>query len=172
MEIVLNKEKMKDEKGRYIVQGLFLEDRYNTDLAMFTFDGSHKEYKGKTYYSLKKLYLDLMDPVEYIFATEYLVDWPHWQRLCNNAIIGRHVEQWREELSLKLASEGAMQMVNLALEKESYQATKWLSDRGWDVKEKGRPSKSQIDEAIKKKADEMSEWDEDHQRILEFKGKK
>ena len=53
-----DKTKFKDEKGRYIVQGLFLEDRYNTELSVFTFDGEDKNYKGKIYPSLKRLYLE------------------------------------------------------------------------------------------------------------------
>lgn len=165
----LNKKKMKDEKGRYIVQGLFLEDRYNTDLAIFTYAGDHKEYKGKTYYSLKKLYLDMADPIEYTFANEYLFDWPHWQRMCNNSIISKHVEEWREELALKLASEGVLTMLELATDKGSYQAAKYLADRGWDVKEKGRPSKDMIDGEIQRRVNQTEEWDEEHSRVLAFK---
>ena len=76
----IDKTRMKDSKGRYIVQGIFLEDRYNTDLAVFTYDGEHKTYKDVLYPSLKKLYLEHADPLEYDFANTYLFDWPHWQR--------------------------------------------------------------------------------------------
>ena len=92
----IDKSRFKDEKGRFIVQGLFLEDKYNTDLAVFTYDGEDKVYKGKTYPSLKRLYLEHGDPKEYSFARKYLFDWKHWQRLCNNAMIGRHIEEWRK----------------------------------------------------------------------------
>lgn len=152
--------KFKDEKGRFIVQGLFLEDRYNTDLAVFTYADDDKEYKGKTYPSLKKLYINHADPVEYDFATTHLDGWKHWQRLCNNAIVGRAIEEWREELSLKLMSEGVQQLVQIATEKDSYQAAKWLADRGWDVAKRGRPSKDEVDGAIKKAAEEQAEWGE------------
>ena len=114
---------------------------------------------------------DMGDPIEYTFAKEYLCDWPHWQRLCNNNIVSRHIDSWREELALKLASEGVLTMLELAQEKGSYQAAKYLADRGWDVKEKGRPSNEQVESEIKKRADQKSEWDEEHTRILEFKGK-
>lgn len=150
--------KFKDEKGRFIVQGLFLEDRYNVDLAVYTFAEEDKEYKGKLFPSLKRLYIDHADPVEYDFAVTHLAGWKHWQRLCNNSIVGRHIEEWREELSLKLMSEGVQQLVQIATEKDSYQAAKWLADRGWDIKQRGRPSKEEVDGAIKKAADERAEW--------------
>ena len=64
----IDKSKLKDSKGRYLVNGLFLEDRYDMDMAIFTYDGEDKLYKGKTFISLKKLYLAYGDPTEYKFA--------------------------------------------------------------------------------------------------------
>ncbi|MAQ19375.1 MAG: hypothetical protein CMN30_31820 [Sandaracinus sp.] len=148
----VDKKQFKDEKGRYIVQGLFLEDKYNTDLAVYTFDGEDKFYKGKTYPSLKRLYLEEGDIEEYQFANKYLYDWPHWQRLCKNAIVGRHIEQWREELALSLRSEGIATLVDLAINDKSYQAAKWLADEGWIKNKRGRPSKAQIEEQAARKA--------------------
>jgi len=155
-----DKSRFKDEKGRYIVQGLFLEDRYNTDLAVYTLDGEDKKYKGKIYPSLKKLYLEFGDPIEYHFSRQYLYDWPHWQRLCNNKWVSTHIEAWREELKLWLVSEGVQTMIQLATDKDSYQAAKYLSDIGWNKQEKGRPSNDQIAEEIKKRADKREEDDE------------
>lgn len=167
----IDKSRFKDEKGRYIVQGLFLEDRYNTGTAFYTYDGIDKEYKGKLYPSLKRLYLEHSDPVEYDFANTYLYDWPHWQRLCRNKTVSAEIDKWREELSLKLMSEGVLSMINLAVEKESYQASKYLADRGWDVKDKGRPSKEAVEGELKKRADIASEYDEDLILLNKHRGK-
>lgn len=166
----IDKSRFKDEKGRYIVQGLFLEDKYNTDLAVFTFDGEDKVYKGRTYPSLKRLYLEFADPKEYAFANQYLYDWPHWKRLVNNKIVGKHIEDWREELELKLVSEGVGVMIDLATEKDSYQAAKWLADRGWDKSTKGRPSNAQVEAELKKRADDAQEYQDDF-KLLDFKEK-
>lgn len=166
-----DRSKFKDEKNRYIVQGLFLEDRYNMDLSVYTFDGEDKVYKGKTFPSLKKLYIEYADPTEYMFANEYLFDWKHWKRLCNNAIVSRHIEEWREELELSLVSEGIQTMIDLAGDKQSYQAAKFLADRGWDKTEKGRPSKEQIEGELKRRADEKSDFDEDFQLLKLHKDK-
>lgn len=166
-----DKRKFKDEKGRYIVQGLFLEDRYNDDMAVYTFAGEDKTYKGKVFPSLKRLYLEFGDPKEYTFANEYLYDWPHWRRLCNNAIVSRHIEEWREELQLKLVSEGVLDLITLAQDHNSYQAAKYLADRGWDKSEKGRPSKEQIDGELKKRADKVEEDNKDFQLLKLHKEK-
>lgn len=166
-----DKSRFKDDKGRYYVQGLFLEDRYNPEIAVYTFDGEDKEYKDVIYPSLKRLYLEEADPIEYTFANKYLYDWPHWQRLCKNAIIGRHIDQWREELKLKLVSEGVITMIDLACNKDSYQAAKYLAEAGWDVKKRGRPSKEEVESELKKRADEASEFSDAFELLQLHKGK-
>lgn len=162
-----DKSRFKDEHGRYIVQGLFLEDRYNTKLSVYTLDGEDKEYKGVVYPSLKRLYLEECDPKEYTFANKYLFDWDHWQRLCNNAIVGRHIEKWREELELMLVSEGVSALIDLALNEKSYQAAKYLADRGWDKRGRGRPSNEEVEGYMKKKAEQENIYNRDFE-LLEF----
>lgn len=169
----IDKSKFKDEKGRYIVQGLFLEDRYNTNLAVYTLDGVDKEYKGIKFPSLKRLYLEESDPEEYLFAEKYLFDWPHWQRLCKNAVVGRHIEQWREELALSLRSEGIATLIDLAVNDKSYQAAKWLADEGWVKKTRGRPSKEEVEGELQRRAQVEKEFSEDFKLLeLHQKGKK
>ncbi len=165
------KDKMKDEKGRYITQGLFLEINYDTDKAIYTLDGEDKEYKGKCYHSLKKLFLTCSDPVEYVFACEYLYDWEHWQRICNNKLLLEHVSKWRDELQLSLMSEGVLTLIDLAKNQQSYQAGKWLADKGWDKNSKGRPTKEAIQNEINKRADIESEYDRDFE-LLQLRGDK
>ena len=167
MDFKPDKSKFKDEKGRYIVQGLFLEDRYNTDLSVYTFDGEDKVYKGIRFPSLKRLYLEHGDPKEYSFARKYLYDWNHWQRICKNSICGKHVEDWREELKLSLVSEGVATLIDLAINDKSYQAAKWLADAGWEKNERGRPSNEEIQGELKKRAEQEKEWSEDF-NLLEF----
>jgi hypothetical protein len=167
----MDKTRFKDEKGRFIVQGLFLEDRYNTDLAVYTYADEDKTYKGKVYPSLKKLYIEHSDPIEYDFATTHLASWGHWQRLDNNKTVSLAIEEWRNELKLKLMSEGVNMLIHIATEKDSYQAAKWLADRGWDTRERGRPSKDEIEGEIKKAAEAQSEWDEDVILLKAHKGK-
>ncbi len=167
----VDKTRFKDEKGRYIVQGLFLEDRYNTNLAVYTLAGEDKNYKGTIFPSLKRLYLEMADPEEYAFATTYLYDWPHWQRMCKNSIVGKEIEKWREELILSLRSEAISSVVDQALNNGSFQAAKWIAEEGWSKNKRGRPSKEEIDERIARDAKISEEFDE-HVTLLQEHRKK
>ncbi|NOQ73231.1 MAG: hypothetical protein GQ574_14585 [Crocinitomix sp.] len=156
----VDKNLFKDGKNRYITQSLFLELGYNTDLAVYTLDGEDKVYKGKTYPSLKKRFLEMRDPEQYLFASEHLFDWGHWKRIRNNNLITPHVEEWEEELSALLRSEG-IQTILEAADAGSYQAGKWLNDRGWEVKKAGRPSKADVNDAIEKEKKIKEDFGED-----------
>jgi len=170
MKNIIDVSRLKDSRGRLIVQGLFLEDSYNTDLAVYTYADEDKDYKGHIYPSLKRLYLGHMDPVEYNFAVTYLAGWGHWQRLCKNSVVSKEIEKWRDELRLKLVSEGVSMLIHLATEKDSYQAAKYLADQGWDVREKGRPSNDEIEGHIKKAAGLDAQYNTDVVLLREHKG--
>lgn len=166
-----DKTKLKDVNGRYLIQGLFLEERYDPEQAIFTYDGEDKLYKGKQFISMKNRYLEWSDPTEYQFAIYWLYDWPHWKRLCANKVVSRHIDKWRDELYIKLRSEGINTMVNLAVDKDSYQAAKYLADCGWDVNKRGRPTKEEVEGAIAKRAEEQENWNADLKILKEYKEK-
>lgn len=161
----LDKELMKDSKQRPLTQGLFLELGYNTKFAMFTLKDEDFFYEGQFYPSLKKLYLGMEDPIEYEFATKYLLGWSHWERICNNKLMSPHIEEWRKELSLKLQYKGFREMIKKA--ETSPMAAKWLADRGWEVKEAGRPSKAEKISASKVEEKFNSEFGADIIRLQE-----
>ena len=142
-EWIVNKEAFIDSFGKPITQSLFLELQYN-DFAVYSMKDDHYEYKGKLYPSLKKLYLEMADPTEYHFANTYLLNWKHWQRMQENKSIKIHIDEWREELELKLKYQAHREMM-LLVESEggNYSAAKWLADRGWDKRPAGRPSKAE-----------------------------
>ena len=152
--------KFKTEQGTWITQSLFIEIGYKTKLAVFTLDDNDREYKGNPYTSLKKLYLDLQDPTEYEFATTYLGGWGHWKRMCSNGMLKPHIEEWREELQLKLKAQGVKSMINEALMGGRGQATaaRWLASNGWlddgEAKSVGRP-KTKVDAVKVAKGDEV-----------------
>lgn len=137
----IDKSKFKDSGGRPITQSLFLEIGYS-DSAFYTLKDEDCEYKGKTLPSLKRLYLEHEDPVEYDFASTYLLGWSHWQRLCNNKQLRKHIDEWRDELELKLRSAGVKALIEAALDEDGgFQAQKYLADKGWDKAGAGRPKK-------------------------------
>ena len=136
----IDKTKMKDDKGRYFTQGLFLEIGYGK-YAVYTFKEDDYTYKGKVYPSVKKAYLEMEDPTEYEFAKKYFVDWTHWKKICENKVLRVEIDKWREELELQIRSQAIRDIINNSTE-GSYQASKYLADRGWDKNAVGRPNKA------------------------------
>lgn len=141
---MIDKSLLKDSKGRYITQGLFFEFAQNPENAIYTLDGEDKSCKNnravRDLISLKRRYLEAEDPMEYNFACEWLYDWEHWQRILANKVLRRHIDKWREELEIKIRSNGFQQMLDKA-EEGDIQAVKYISNKGWDQRA-GRPSKS------------------------------
>lgn len=125
-----------------MTQSLFIEHQYDPTFAVYTIGGEDREYKGVKYPSLKRLYLEAEDPHEWKFATDNLHDWEHWKRLQQNKWVMEHIEMWREELQVKLASIGVQAVLDLAQD-GNFQAAKFAADRQWD-KKRGRPSKDDV----------------------------
>lgn len=161
---MIDKNSLKASNGVPLTQGLFLEIQYG-EFAVFTLKDDDYEYNGKTYPSLKKLYLEMEDVVEYEFATKYLLGWTHWQRMCANKQLLKHIEEWREELELKLRSKAIKAMRDKVNTEQGINAAKWLAEKGWDKKGVGRPNKQQEEreKRIQEKLD--ADWAEDLHRI-------
>lgn len=157
------REMLTDSAGKPLTQSLFLENGY-TDFAIYTLKDDDMKRKGKTLPSIKRLYLEMEDTTEYLFATEYFLGWQHWKRICNNKLMKDTVEGWREELELKLRAKGLKQAIGHA-EGGNFQAAKWLSDRGWEKRAAGRPSKEEVarETEIARKLD--SEFSDDIARL-------
>lgn len=141
--MMIDKSRLKDSQGRPLTQSLFLEIGYETDKAVYTLKDEDHMYEGNVYPSLKRLYLEMEDIIEYDFAREYLLGWQHWQRLNRNKALAQHFAEWREELELSIRSQQVKNIIDLTATGDSFQASKWLADRGWDKKAVGRPSKAE-----------------------------
>ena len=156
MNIPWTKAQLVDTMNRPLTQSLFLEIGY-TDWAIFTLNDDDKQYNGKTYYSLKKWYLECEDPTEYQFAKKCLLGWRHWKRLLENKQMRAEIEEWREELEIAMRSEGVRAIFEMTTDTNgNFQAAKWLADRGWEKRAPGRPSKEAMDHErkIKDRIDE------------------
>lgn len=161
----MDRSSLTDSSGKPLTQGLFLEIGYS-DSSIYTLKDDDHEYNGRILQSIKKLYLELEDTAEYEFANKYFLGWSHWQRICNNKVIRKYIDEWRVELELKLRSRAAKLMLQQA-EGGSYQAVKWLADRGWDAKKAGRPTKEDIESEKKAIARVESEYSSDVVRLFE-----
>lgn len=160
---MVDKSKLSDAMGRPLTQGLFLELGYK-DSAIYTLKDYDHEWEGKKYPSLKKIYLEMEDVTEYDFASQHLMGWKQWQRICENKALAEHVGEWREELEYKLRSRAAKQMIEQA-GSGSYQATKWLLDRGWSTRSAGRPSSIEKQSHLAKEERVLNEYSADIVRL-------
>lgn len=158
---------MVDNTGRPLTQSLFLEIGYS-DSAVYTLKDHDHEYEGRYLPSLKRLYLLIEDPTEYVFATQCLLGWKHWLRICENKVIRKHIDEWRAELEYKLRSRGVREAIAQA-SGGSFQAAKWLADRGWESRGAGRPSKAEVDREKQIQANIADEYSADIHRLSNYK---
>lgn len=163
----MNKTKMKTANGIPITQSLFLEIGYNYEMAIFTLKDEDHEVDGKVYPSLKRLYLECEDPGEYEFATTYLLGWAHWQRICENKAVAKHIAEWRYELELKLRSKAIKSIINKTSLEQGINAAKYIAEKGWDKRKAGRPSKDELDAEKRMMSDLDSQYMADIDRIRE-----
>ena len=105
--------------------------------------------------SLYQLYMEASDLVEYDFAIKHFENWAHWDRLCQCTWFQDHIAEWRKELAIKVKAEAvrAIQLEAKGKGKNSYQANKWLIEKGWietsgTSKKVGRPTKEEVKEFI------------------------
>lgn len=161
----MDKTKLVDDRGRPLSQSLFLEVGY-TEFAVYTLKEEDYEYKGKVYPSLKRLYLEHEDPTDYSFACKYLLGWQQWKKICGNKAIAKHVEEWREELELKIRSQAVRDVIDMSAESGSFQAAKWLADKGYDKRTAGRPSKKEALKESRIKEKLNSEFEQDNVRLF------
>lgn len=162
---MIDKSKFKDKMSRMITQGLFIETKYDQDMAVFTLEDEDKTYKGEVYPSLKRLFLEAEDPTEYIFAKKHLLGWDHWLKLNGNMVLKREFDKWREELEVSIRSTAVQSIMEESTGDKGFQAAKWLADGKWNQRGPGRPSK---DEVIKRQAIEnrvKEDFDNDFNRM-------
>lgn len=158
--------------GGWYTQGLFIETVRQEEKTGVKYTLKDREHRG--YPSLYQLYLALEDLTEYEFANTYLGGWDHWQALLACTWFQEYINRWRTELELKLKCE-AIKRIRMEAEsggKSSYQANRWIVDRGWIDKHaepkrgRGRPSKNEIRErALQEAQDDYSQLQDDMKRL-------
>lgn len=164
---MIDKSKLVDSTGKPLSQGLFLEIAYSPH-AVYTLKEYDHTWEGKLYPSLKLRYLEMADVTEYDFAQEWLLGWKQWQRLCENKTIGPHIQEWREELEYKIRSRAAKKMIEQA-DGGNFQATKWLMDKGWVLRQAGRPSRLEKEQHLASESRILSEYEGDVERLRRVK---
>jgi hypothetical protein len=150
-------------------QKLFLEIGYDVDVAIYTLKEYDYEYEGKTYPSIKRLYLEMEDIPEYNFANTYFYSWNHWQRISNNKEIKKFVDEWRNELELKLRSQSIRTILDMTSDERGFQAAKYVAEKGWEKGQVGRPKKDTSEQDAKQEKRLHNEFAQDVARLKERK---
>jgi hypothetical protein len=172
---IIDRSKLKGRLDRYLLKSLFYEYRFErgpSDRGTgkqndYVYTLSDEDHENGTP-SLYKIYMAMEDITEYEFANYCFTGWEHWTTLCNCSWFKPYINRWRTELELKLKAQ-AIRRIRDEAEfggKNSYQANKWVVDRGWiEGDRKGRPTKQQIKEEAAARAAEINRIEEDLKRL-------
>lgn len=156
--------KFKGSKGHWLTKKLFLETcGGELDRVIYTLREEDKTYRGITYPSIKKIFIELEDPTEYFIATQYFGCWKHWV-LISEGILKNEIESWRDELEVRLRAKG-LEQIRLLSDSGDRNAAKILLDKGWSKRKAGAPSKQEKTNELKKQASIVSIVDNDLKRL-------
>jgi hypothetical protein len=128
----------KDSVNRWLTVGLFSETATNPASVIMTLEEGRKRF------------VELADMTGYKFASKYLGGYPHWKAL-EASSFSRHIEDWKEELEVAIRC-GALERISEEAETGHFQANKFLTDRGWDTRSAGRPSKLEVEKKVTRDA--------------------
>lgn len=113
-------------------------------------------------------FIRIGDPTGYKWAVKYLGDHAHWIKLMNCPWFVRAYETWKKELNLKLQADAIQRIVEISNSDNPSQAlaaAKYVAEEGWSRQTKGRPSKTMVDQELKRLTEEASNELDDMQRI-------
>ena len=139
--------KFKDTKGHWFTVGIFKELSSNPNTVLYTLEEA------------RQFYLECNDITGYTFSTTFLGGWKHWLALHNSPKVEPLIREWEEELEVKLRSKAVQNIIDLAKGDKGYQASKYLADRGWKIRDAGRPSKEEVKRETRVQAKMYSEFD-------------
>ena len=159
---------MKDSQGRFRTTSLFVEFKHPQMKPLYSIKGYDLETKEGVYPSLKKIYLSYnhVPGAEFDFAMDIFGSWEQWTKLCNVSALRGEMQQWRDELDIKIKAKAIKAMMTASLDNDAkgLNAAKYLADKGY-AKKAGRPSKEEIIRQTKIEAGANQELTEDMNRI-------
>lgn len=166
--MIQDKSKMLTSTNVMKTQALFLETSYNDQSSVYyvlsPFDNHEKGFP-----SIYRLYLEMEDTEEFLFAETYFLGMDHWRKICEAPFFKPYLARMREDLEKKIKSRAMQQIIAETSNPDSknyFAALKWLAEKGYKEKAtKGRPSKAEVQKAAKEKAEESSELLEIQERL-------
>ena len=84
----------------------------------------------------REKFLEAGEPTGYVFSEAWLEGgYRNWRTFSGGFGVRDDLKEWHDTLSVKLM---AMGILNIAKQRESFQASKWLADKGWMEKQDKR----------------------------------
>ncbi len=163
--------KFKNIMGAHLLKALFFEMSVDFERPDVLYTLKLEDHEG--FPSIHRLYVELEDTSEYVFANKYFDNYAHWKKLCACNWFKPYLEDMREELDLKLKQRALERLKAIAddpTHKSHYLANKLIHEEGLQIKKdnRGRPSKKSITEEANKLFKTSEEVDEDYDRIIPF----
>jgi len=104
----------------------------------------------------REKFLEFKDPTGYFFAEAWLNDgYRKWPSFIKSYGTVAEIKEWQETLSVRLQAEG---ILKIASQKDSFQAAKWLADKGWAEKhdKRTKEAKKQAERAHEEVQEDMA----------------
>jgi len=148
---MFEREQLIDHIGAYRTQSLFFETNKSKLTPILTLKRYDLEYKGVILTSLHRVYMELADPTEYAVAMEVFGSWKQWEKIINNKLLLSIIQEWRDELEVKLKSDAIRALAKTAINEGSKgtAAAKYLAERGWEKRKAGAPTKAEVKREMK-----------------------
>lgn len=138
------KDKVVDSYGRRVVLSLFSEFSRGDYTPLWSL---RKDWK--------QVYVDIADPTEYETAMCLIGNWEHYSLIRNHPKIKPIMDEWAEEVSIKLKSAAFRKLEKLSATPNGTAAAKYLSEGHFYGK--GRKTKQVEEEKQKDVSDRISE---------------
>lgn len=158
---LIHDNKLRNDQNRRITRSLFNEILYDEQFNFFTIKRWNYEPRkglpdGLVSFPLTYLKYAIEDPTEYSFALEVFGDWEHWLLVQEITPLKDLITQLRAERDIAVKSKGFLKIAEEVASggKNSYQAAKWLAEKGWEPQESSSLTKG------KKAAKELAEEEE------------
>ncbi len=105
---------LKDKLNRPRTRSLFKETCYNTSGEYPVLFTLKYEEDRDDLISVKRVYMGLEDPTEYLIATQLFCGIQHWRVLCKQEWFSPYVTKWRKELKAKLRAFATTKILEIA----------------------------------------------------------
>lgn len=162
----------KDVMGRYLTLSLFYDMAQTRPRDEIIYKPIFSLFEDKPgYINARKTFLALKDPTGYQWSIKYLGDWNAFLRLLKAEWFRDAFEMWTNELE-KLLQQEALQIIqSISRDPEQaspvrLQAAKYIANREWDKRGRGRPSTEDVKGELKRAVDKISSEQEDFNRMF------